>query len=126
MKRWVFTDPVTSAVYTVPRNPREMTSPYPPRNTQVMANAIDGRARVVRTFTVPMEWEFVGDIRSEAHYGALLAWSAKDYRVRITDHFNRTWEVLLTQFDPTEEKPSTHLSWKFNYRMRGLVYRRIS
>jgi hypothetical protein len=116
----------TADVYVFERNPREMSSPYGDRGTTVMATPVDGRARAARGRTPPAEWSFVGDIRTKSHYDALLAWAGKGNRIHLRDHLSRTWEIAVTAFEPTEQRPTRKTSWRATYTMRALVFRRVS
>lgn len=124
MTRWTFTDVTTDPdqTYQFERNPREMTSPYPPRGSTPLATTVDGLARVVRRRTSPVEWTFTGDVRTQTQYDALAAWCAKDHRVRVADHLGRTWDALLLEFNPTEQRPTRRTAWRFSYQIRALVY----
>ena len=128
MKRWTFTDLTTDPdeVYVFERNPREMTTPYNPRNTQALVTPVDGRARAVRGRPRPGEWSFTGDIRTQSFHDALLTWVKKDHRIQVTDHLDRVWEVLLLQFDTIEQRPRQITPWRLTYTIKALVYRRVA
>lgn len=117
--RWTFTDPVTSDTYTVPINPNAMTSPFKKTSKQVLpASPVNGRVRALST-PQPIEWQFSGVIRIQAHYDALLTWVSKPYPVSITDHLGRTFPVLLTSFDPQDQR--ANLATKWTYTVKGYV-----
>lgn len=129
MSRWVFTEVDGGAAYTVPINPDKMSSPFHEREFQ---HAYGGRRNGERPFhTVessprPKEWTFEGVIRTQAHHDALELWSRKPGLVRITDHLGRTFEVLLTSFEPTDRRPNARTSWRLRYVMKALVLRQIT
>lgn len=117
--RWVFTDPVTSATYTLPINPNSMTSPFRKTSKQTLpASPVDGRVRVLST-PQPVDWQFGGVIRAQAHYDALLEWVTKPNPVTITDHLGRTFTVLLTSFEPQDQR--ARLATKWTYTIKGYV-----
>lgn len=117
--RWIFHDPVAVETYTVPINPNAMTSPFPKTAKQTLpASPVDGRVRALST-PQPVEWQFSGVIRTQAHYDALLAWVRKQNPVEITDHLGRTFTVLLTTFDPQDQR--TPLTTKWTYTVKGYV-----
>jgi hypothetical protein len=120
--RWKLTDPVTTAVYTFDNNPNAMSSMYQDRQTLTGPSSPRfGGIRAVRTPEGPREFTFSGIFKTQGQYDALAAWCRKEYAVTLTDHFNRSWSVLLMAFDPEEQKPSQRVSWKGTYRVRGLV-----
>lgn len=121
VRRWVFTDPYTNETYTVPLNPREMTSPFADLNiSQRHTTAVDGRALLFEGSSPPANWQFSGAILDANHYAALLAWKEKRRRIRITDHYGRQIEVLLVSFNPTPKR-SLGKPWRHEYTMDALV-----
>lgn len=126
MSRWTFTDLTTSEVYTFPRNPRLMTTPHLARATTPLAGCIDTRTRSARRHDNPMEWSFTGDIRTEAHHAALRDWAKRSTFIQVTDHLDRAWKVQMVQFDVTEQRPTQRQAWRFTYRMRTLLFGRIT
>lgn len=129
--RWRFTDPETDEVWTVPINPREMSSPHPVRNRQTLpaGPAASNQALSIRTLQeplVPFEWTFGGVIRTQAHHDDLLAWSRKPNPILIRDHFLRTWRVIPTVFDATDRRPTARVPWRMTYTMHTQMLGRIS
>lgn len=127
--RWIFIDGTTT--WTVPINPNEMSTPYASKRRQTMGNSGGPANRAGTIYTlqapvVPHEWTFGGVIRTEDHHNQLLAWSQKNRPVRITDHFGRTWEVLIVQFDATDRRPTANNAWRMKYTMRTLMLGRVT
>ena len=130
--RWKFQDPALNNVWlppdrlwewewTVPINPREMSSPFPEKNVSVrQTSALDGRALLFEGSTPPANWTFSGAILDAEHYKRLQLWSEKRNRIRITDHFGRTIVCYLLQFDP-EPVRAPGRYWRHNYSMSALV-----
>lgn len=117
--RWVFTDTAAAETYTVPINPNAMTSSVKKTAKQTLpASPVDGRIRVLSK-PQPIDWQFSGVIRTQAHYDALLHWVQKSYPIQITDHLARTLTVLLTSFEPQDER--VHLTTKWTYTVKGYV-----
>lgn len=121
--RWIFIDGATT--WTVPINPNEMSTPYPPKQRQAMGNRA-GTIFTLQRPPVPHEWTFSGVIRTQAHHDELLTWSQKNKPIRITDHYGRTWEVLITGFNAEDRRPTQQTPWRMKYTMRTLMLGRIS
>ena len=127
--RWVLTDPATDETWTMPINPDQMTSPHPaPKRLRTQYGIRRGVHRIRTFMSAPTanDWEWQGVIRTEEHYDALVAWAQKPNEVHVTDHLGRTWEVLISQFQPTDRKPTVNVPWRLRYRMRALVLRKVS
>lgn len=117
--RWVFNDAVAVEAYTVPINPNAMTSPFGKTQKETLpASPVDGRVRALSR-RQPIEWQFSGVIRTQAHYDALLRWVTKPNPVEITDHLGRTFTVLLTAFEPEDQR--VKLATKWTYTVKGYV-----
>jgi len=111
-----------------PNNPSSMTSMAQPHVTRSMAmSPIDGHVRAIRTPDHPFVWSFSGKLRTKADYDAMLAWTHRPNRLRLTDHFGRVHEVLGQRFSPTPvEKSGERNPWLFVYTVDMLYFRRIS
>lgn len=127
--RWILTEPSTSATWTMPINPDRMTSPFPVRkNISTAYGSRKGTDRVRSFMSSPdiHEWSWEGVIRSEEHYDSLVEWASKTSAIHVTDHLNRTWEVVFRKFEPTDRKPTANVPWRLRYKMTALVLRRVS
>lgn len=129
-QRWTFVDTVADETWTVPINPKSATSPFPAKVITTAQGAdLDSRGihrtRMFQAPSAPVPWEFGGLIRSKAHHDELHRWAEKDNEVQITDHLGRTFEVLIRQFEPVEQRPTKSNDWRMTYTMRVLVLRRI-
>lgn len=124
--RWIFEDPLNAnEVWTVPMNPNKMTSPYRGHSTTTTATSpITGQASGIRTPDVAVEWQFSGDLKSEAHFNQLLYWAGKPNRIYVTDHLGRKWLCFLTKFDPVPKGTSPTNQWRYTYTVSALVYGR--
>lgn len=121
--RWVLHDPVASVSYTFERNPRTGTgSPYRVNKTAAMPVARDGIPRATRTLAAPTEWVISGDLRTKTQYDALTNWATVANRVELSDHLGRSFDVLITRFEPEEHRPTARTPWRFTYRLTALVY----
>lgn len=126
--RWKLTDPSTGDEWTMPINPDAMTSPSGTRNLTT-GFGIRAPLTMARTFEQAptiARWQWEGVIRSEAHYEAYVEWAKKPGLVRVLDHLDRTWEVILESFEPDERRPSGRTDWRFRYTVKCLIIRRIS
>jgi hypothetical protein len=128
VSRWTLTDPATSEVWQMPINPDQMTSPHPMRNLTTAYGVYKALA-MPRTFEQKPQaarWEWQGVIRSEDHYDTYVHWAKKPGLVRVHDHLNRTWEVMIESFEPDESRPSARTDWRYRYTVKCLIIRRIS
>lgn len=126
--RWLFHDPATGESWTVPINPNEMTDPMArtrnfqfgvaSRSSNLPAPAV---IRGIENASEPVEWSFGGVIQTQDHHERLESWSRRPGEITITDHFARTWTVLMKTFEPTERRPTLSKPWRFTYTMRALV-----
>jgi hypothetical protein len=136
VQRWIIQDLQASPTesWTMPMNPREMTSPIQDRafetayGVKAWGTGEGGlnRLRTVESSTPALEWSFTGFIRDKAHYDQLAYWARKDGKVRITDHLGRTFEVLMQAWLPTDRKPTPNSPWRLQYQMKTLLLRRIA
>lgn len=132
LHRWTLVDTVTSEAWEFPRNPHEMTSPHPPKNTVIFSRSpiggagTEGVSRVLQFRQAPYEWSFTGRIRTQAHYDSFVAWTKKTGRLQLTDHLLRTWSIRITAVDLTEERPTARTAWRFEYTVKATIYGRIS
>lgn len=122
--RWQFTDPATSETYVLPINPDSMTSPLPQKSYQ-FAPGGDGTAVGVLAPPTPVDWQFGGPIRTQAHNDALDAWSQRPGKVHITDHLGRTFEVMIYSYEPTERQPTRRTTWRLRYVMKASILRQV-
>lgn len=128
MSRWVLTDPATSETWTMPINPNAMTSPFPSKNLSHAYGVLRGSERAQSFLHPPalVQWEWRGVIRSQEHHDTYLHWAAKSSEVHVTDHLGRTWEVLITAFEPEDRKPTARTEWRMRYAVRAVITRRVS
>jgi hypothetical protein len=127
-KRWIFTEVDTGETYTVPINPDSMSSPFQDRQIQQVYGSREGYNRM-RSFELPApakEWEFGGAIRTQAHHDALRTWSKKPGLVNVTDHLDRTFQVVFQGFEATDRSPTPQTPWRQRYTMSALVLRRLA
>ena len=128
MSRWTFVDTVTSETWTVPINPDSMSSPFPTRQF-VHAKGFAGGLNRTRTFLAKPQAtviEFGGVIRTKAHHDALEAWARKTVPIELTDHLARSWRVYVTEFIPTDRRPTARTPWRLRYSMKVDFLERIS
>ena len=126
--RWRFEDPATSEVWHVPINPKEMSSPTSPRSMRYAFGSYWGvdRIRGIDKPSGVTEWSFGGVLLTKEHYDSLLEWAQKLTVVRITDHLERTFEVIITRFDPIERLPTATRAWRVDYTMTCLLLKEVT
>lgn len=130
--RWRLVDPSTGETWVFPRNPNKMTSPNEPKATTVFARNFNfaddkqGVSRVLQHHRNPYDWQFSGDIRTQAHYEALRDWARRVERLQLRDHFNRTWLIRFDSVELEELKPNARTPWRYSYTAKALIYGRLS
>ena len=135
--RWQFHDSHESESWTLPMNPNAMTSPHAMRQYKY-GHGVDRGLNRIRVFELPhdpISWEFSGYIRTKQHHDELRRWADKQHEIEITDHLDRTFEVIIQHYAPEDrvigEVPlSSSLSderrWRMRYKMTALILRRVS
>lgn len=132
VQRWHFHDPAYNNVWlpaedqwlhdwTVPLNPREMSSPFPERqiSTRFTVSSL-GRALLFEGAAQPPTWTFSGAILDYEHYERLLEWSDKPNVLRVTDHFGRTVRGIIQKFDPVPKRGGNRY-WRHEYTMTMIL-----
>lgn len=126
-QRWTLADVATSEVWTMPINPDSMSSPIRRRNLRyALGGRQDRRLRAMRVAAPAEDWEWSGVIRTQAHYDALLAWAKKPGAIDVTDHLGRTFRVVITDFVPTDRKPTRRTTWRLRYTMKTKLLEEIA
>lgn len=127
--RWTFYDPSVPELYTLPINPDKMDSPHYGRNLATASGVRTGtleRVRVIDTAPQMKEWSFTGVVRSQIQHDRLTYWAEKRTPIQITDHLDRTFEVIVKRFDPVARQPTADVPWRGRYTMTCLLIRRVS
>lgn len=126
--RWTFTEVETGETYTMPINPDSMSSPFHDRQlvTTYGSRAGGDRLRTIERPAPAKEWEFGGVIRTQAHHDDLADWAKKPGLVNVADHLGRTFQVVFTDFQAEERKPTPQTPWRLRYTMSALVLRRLT
>lgn len=125
--RWIFTNPANAATYQMEVNPVRMSSPHKDSRTEVgWTSHIGDRVFSKRSQRPPKEWQFSGIARTQAQHDALKSWFDVGNEVHITDHYNRTWKVVVVQFSPSERAWRVTGAQGYTYDMRVFVLGRVS
>lgn len=126
--RWTFTEPVSGDTLVVPINPNKMDSPTQERSMTYSFGSKWGqeRIRAIDKGGQPTTWTFSGVLLTKEYYDSLLEWTKRLEVVRITDHLGRTFEVVITKFDPTERLPTPTKPWRADYTMSCLLLKEIT
>jgi hypothetical protein len=116
--RWIFTDPVAAPsdpnkTWTVPRNPREMESPIPPRSITGAGN-LAGQVIPYEGTVQPHQWSCRGRVLNQGHYVKLMLWRSKQNRFTITDHYGRVLTVAPIKLSVTA-RATVHNYWDGEY-----------
>jgi hypothetical protein len=136
VNRWILKDTSNDESTRVPLNPNKMTTPTFQRSMEfawgTKANESSPSGGISRIRAIdngqqqPTEWSFEGVILKESHYNLLLAWTKRLQLLHITDHLDRTFEVIIQRFDPIERQRTPNNSWKMDYTMSCMLLRRVS
>jgi hypothetical protein len=119
MIRWILEDPVTTAVWTLPRNPYAMDSPVVPHRTSVMPGGL-----AFRKGATSIPWSFKIRLKTQAEYEQMLAWSQVPNSILITDHLGRVHRVVPLHFDPASKRSRHEQHWRFDATFKALYVRR--
>lgn len=124
IRRWQFIDMKTGVAWTVPINPNVMTAPWPERKYTVKATTAGpagGQHVVYEALPDPKPWTFGGTTLFLDHHDQLLAWSQVKNKVKIIDHFGRTFICTLDLFDAIPKQSRSHME-RHTYTMHATVY----
>lgn len=131
-QRWLFQEISAAGTivdsYNVPINPITMDAFPLERRLQTAWPAKNVQDRM-RSFATPQPsptWSFGGSIRTQAHYDALREWARKDNVVRVTDHMNRSFELILSQFKPDRKAGKRRGDYRMKYQMTAQFLRRLT
>jgi hypothetical protein len=123
--RWQLEDPVTSAVYQFTVNPKAQGGMIlPPALTEKQTTTgqpitNEGAARAT-------EMVVTGFLLTEAQYDVFVTWTAKPYRIFLTDDLGRQYVTFIKAFQPVLAKPYPTNLWFCTYTLRLLVFGRAS
>lgn len=126
--RWTLTEKATGETWTMPLNPNSMTG-LPQLKQFTTAGWSPQGSNRLRTFQAPtsaerLEWS--GVILTDSHHQDLRTWSAKPGVIVVTDHLQRSFEVIIQAFVP-DQKPGHHPGDpKRTYKITTLFLRRLS
>jgi len=129
--RWTLYDPVADETTTLPINPNTATSPFGSKSI-ASAQGLESdalgrkRMRLTQSASSPVEWQFGGVIRSEAHHDELLRWTEKSNEVRVSDHLGHTFEVIIRKIEFADRRPMPTNQWRLTYTASALVLRRVA
>lgn len=115
VKRWVLKDPHDSSAngtYTFPRNPREMSSPYPERALTPSATTF-GRILLWEGPIPAKQFTFAGPILEKSHFDKLREWVYEHQRrIYLYDHFGRR---ITTVFQSIDLVPQRRLNYYYSH-----------
>ena len=119
--RWELYDPVLSLTYQFEINPNEMEPITRERNIVTSATTAIGGQTLISEGNAPVtEWSFSGVILSKEMYLELEKWANKNYRVVLTDHYERSFQVVFRRFEPIPVR-APYRPWRHSYTMRVLI-----
>lgn len=127
-QRWKLVDVDSGEEWVMPMNPRSMTAPSTGRIIRTAYGVRSGEDRV-RSFETPaaaQPWEWTGFIRSQDHHDTLREWALRSGVIEVHDHLGRVFEVAITDFIPTDRKPTARTPWRLTYTIKTLLLRRTA
>jgi hypothetical protein len=120
--RWVLTDPADLLeTWTFEVNPSSAESFQVTWQADPFRPAMTGVALIRRKRQLTST-SFSGVLRTRSMYDALVEWVSKDKVLHLTDHWLRTWEVLLQGLEITQERASPSAPWRMPYVVRCVVF----
>lgn len=123
---WKLYDPVANETVVFPNNPREMGSPHPQKTISFGGRAARGTIAGSANPAEPTKWSFSGKSRDQGFYNALVSFRNKENPIQVTDHLDRTWEMVITGIGINEARPSALHATRFTYTVEGFITARIS
>ncbi len=122
VQRWRITSLDGTESWTMPRNPSEMTSPWPTKGLTVRpTTAKDGQTLLFASRATPTEWQFSGTLVTQEHYDALFYWYNRDLRCYVYDHYDRRLRCFLTNFNAVPARSVNH-PWRHTYSVNAYVF----
>lgn len=119
--RWTLTEKATDETWQMPANPNTM-SPLP--NSKSLSVTPGGR--IFESAEPAQSFQWGGVILHQAHYDALAAWARKPGVIVVTDHLQRTFEILIEAFRPAPEPGRRPGVRRQKYTMTALLLRRLA
>lgn len=118
--RWQLIDPSTSDVYTFPRNPLSMTSPYPVKAVTA-SGTTNGAILLTEGAPTAQQWSFSGPLLDKQNLLDLLDWTySRRRRLLIQDHFARQISCYLTGLEVTPVR-RTGYYYSHDYTINALA-----
>jgi hypothetical protein len=124
--RWKFQDLRTNEVHTVEINPNEMTGFAFGRSFGSWGRLADGRMAGLMSSRDPAPFSFGGIVRTQTHHDSLIDWQQRPGKVRVTDHLDRVFEIMIRSLDMTDRTLTAANRWRFTYSFDCLLLRRIA
>ncbi len=124
MMMWTFTDLSTDEVWTMPKNPKSMSNPYPKKQISAQPAGTGSDRRATASQRLAHEWSFEGSTRTQDHLTTLAQWSQRDSVVRVSDHIGRTFDVVFVELTPEEKRANKVgglIHYRFRYTMKCLL-----
>jgi len=119
--RWTLVEKDTNLSWQMPANPNTMSALPAQRQ---LATTPSGRTFQSSTPAQPFQWG--GVILHQAHYDALEQWARKPGVIVVTDHLQRTFEILIEAFRPAPEPGRRPGVRRVKYTMTALFLRRLA
>lgn len=128
--RWTLREGASGPTVALPFNPNTMSSPTLGRRMSYASGSRAADAEQMRGFEMapdgPASWTWGGVILTKAHYDLLLEWAKKSLVLRVTDHLDRTFEVIIEKYDPVERLPTPRRAWRADYTMTCMLLKEIA
>lgn len=110
-------------------NPDAMDPPGKDKNVAGYGYGVGAdykRYATVQNAPRPKDWSFTGVIRSQDEYDFFQYWNDVEGLVWISDHMGRTFEVLITDTQIAERKPTKGVRWRQRYTVKTTLLRQVT
>jgi hypothetical protein len=119
VNKWTITDGTFTMTFQF--NPYTMSSPYAPKDLSVDTASM----LVVKRPGPANEWTFTGNVYNDEEYNKLVDWHEKDMILELTDHLQRTWQIVSVDLNMTDRRNTARNSERYDYTWKVLNMGRV-
>ncbi len=125
--RWKFHDPEgTLDDYTFPVNPNQQDPADVILFNDTPIPTQEGAQGVLTAIQGPQQWTFSGTSLSQEQIDEFQIWIDNGRNVEITDHYDQTWLVQLTDISTMTRKLAHRSSARINWVVQALMIGKVS
>ena len=124
--RWKFHDPEGNlADYIFHTNPNQQDAADIPLDQDTPIPTQDGTQGVMTAIQGPQPWTFSGTSMTQAQIDMFQTWIDNGRNIEVTDHYNQTWLIQLSDISTITRKNAHHSSARINWTLTGFMIGRI-